>query len=310
MKQTNTFLGGGTKEVQRKKRITFLVICVTLAVLVALLITFIIASVVSKAPEEDPENTDTPVINIGETKSEALSEDTLHTGNLLILNATNRYKGTPNVETLQDAESRPKKEDGETNCYTVSGRGSVPYSATPETIKAFNDMAKAFYTKTKDDNLIISNAYNSNAEDTQNAIFSAGTAVALEYFHEGNTSDRRELAKEGNYSWIYNNAIKYGFINVIIDGKASNIFRYVGVEHANAIKTNGNTLEKYVEHLKNNTSAEKPLSVKSGTASYAVYYLPANGELVFPATYSYTVSGDNRAGYIVTVKLVPSISEF
>ncbi len=301
MKKGNTFLSGGTIEEQRKKKTLFSAICITFAVLLVLLTVLIVSLALPTDKDTDPQGSDEPTISIGQTKNDVLGENAMYTGNLLILNDSSSYRGTPEVESIQDYEDRPKLDDGKTNSYTVRDKSAC---VTNETIVAFNQMAKAFYEKTKNEFLIVSGAYNDDAD----GVFSAGTAISLQYYHDysADTTDRRDLVKEGDYAWIYNNAVKYGFINVLVDGQASNIFRYVGVEHANAIRTNGGTVEQYVNYLRANTSAENPISVKSGTTTYAVYYLNANGELLFPASYSYTVSGDNKSGYIVTVKLTSS----
>ena len=62
---------------------------------------------------------------------------------------------------------------------------------------------------------------------------------------------------------------------------------------------NDKTLAEYLEILKSR-SASKPLSVTVDNASYNMYY-SATAEAVVPTKYSYTVSGDNMNGYIITV---------
>ncbi len=293
----------GTIQEQRKKKTVFFAICATLALLIVMLLVLTVSLALSSGKgNETDEPTDTP-ISIGETQNDVISSDEIYKGNLLVLTEDNPYHGEPTVESMQEYADRPTLSDGETNSYTVSDKTTC---ATPEMLKAFNDMAKAFYEKTKNEYLIVSGGYGND----NSAVFSAGTAVELMYYHdyESNHNDKRELTKEGDYAWIYNNAAKYGFVNVTVDGQASNIFRYVG-DHATAVKQYG-SVEKYVNHLKNNTSPEKPEAVKSGTGTYAVYYLAANGELVVPAKYSYTVCGDNSNGFIVTVKIPATGSSF
>ena len=116
----------------------------------------------------------------------------------------------------------------------------------------------------------------------------------------------------------------YGFIQRYPDGKSKltgvsnygECLRYVGVAHATYMAENGLCLEEYVDLLrKNHTSTKgtdgKHLAVdtnRDGTADYAVYYVPKNGSadlttVYIPSGMSYTVSGDNMGGFIVTVTL-------
>ena len=118
------------------------------------------------------------------------------------------------------------------------------------------------------------------------------------------------------YSWIYSNAHKYGFILLSSEaqtdenGKSlgSNVFRYVGAPHAIAMVTKKLSFEDYLDYLKSNTSADAPLSVKSSGKTYAIYYFEASAEHVVPTEYSYTVSGNNTDGYIITVDTSKKIS--
>ena len=85
-------------------------------------------------------------------------------------------------------------------------------------------------------------------------------------------------------------------------------FRYVGVPHAYYIHENNYCLEEYVELIKNTYTPDKTLKITTSDGGlYEVYYVAAGSEeltvLKVPANYSYTVSGDNIGGFIVTVNL-------
>ena len=80
-------------------------------------------------------------------------------------------------------------------------------------------------------------------------------------------------------------------------------YRYVGLPHAVYIKQNGLCLEEYLEALKDHKSSN-PLEITAGNDLYNVYYVPAekngNTEVPVPKDQTYTVSGDNAGGFIVS----------
>ena len=113
--------------------------------------------------------------------------------------------------------------------------------------------------------------------------------------------------------WLSQNCYKFGFIQRYPTGHAAhtfvnydytNAYRYVGIPHATYMVQTGICLEEYVEYLKNNCRYEQ---THLQVAGYEIYYVPASAnattEIPVPTNYSYTVSGDNLAGFIVTVKL-------
>ena len=135
-----------------------------------------------------------------------------------------------------------------------------------------------------------------------------GYCVAIQYI------DRTRL--ESNH-WFYQNCYKYGFVIRYPEGKESitgvsdyrHCLRYVGVAHATYMYQNGLCFEEYIELLKNNySSSAKRLSIAAADGfTYEVYYTPTAGQdiitLDVPSNYNYTVSGDNRSGFIVTMKM-------
>ena len=86
-------------------------------------------------------------------------------------------------------------------------------------------------------------------------------------------------------------------------------FRYVGVSHATYMTANNLCLEEYLELLRNSHSYDKtPLEFSAGDKDYLVYYVEATADASFtsipvpPASEgTYTISGDNMNGFIVTV---------
>ena len=72
------------------------------------------------------------------------------------------------------------------------------------------------------------------------------------------------------------------------------------------MKQNNYSLEEYINELKSHTN-ESPVEVTVGNKLYQIYYAPANPtgdtEVPVPSNKTYTVSGNNVDGFIVTVSM-------
>ena len=127
-----------------------------------------------------------------------------------------------------------------------------------------------------------------------------------------------ELDGEGVYKWLVDNCMNYGLIlrypedkcNITNIGYEGWHFRYVGVPHAIAISENKLCLEEYVMGLQSYTFEDGPLFIDKGEkGKWLVYYVPKleafnNTDIPVPADSdkcSYTISGNNLEGFIVTV---------
>lgn len=304
---------GGTLETQKKKRITFYCICVTLALIAVMLTVLIMSGIISAISNahDDASQQSSPQVSIGETIAATFEPDGIYSGSLLLLNGTYRYKGTPETVVIRSAEGRAKTSTGG-NVYSIISSGSdasVDFRGTKEAVDALNLMMRDFYAEKSDDNLCIKKAYSLSGKDTVDPVFSSAEAFSLFYYFEypGVTKSIYGVDK---YSWIYNNAHKYGFINVTSSqdnsaeegSSGSDIFRYVGVPHATYMKTKKLSFEGYLEQIKTATP-ENPILVKSGRVTYASYYISKDDQPMVPAEYEYTVSGNNTDGYIVTVSV-------
>lgn len=102
-------------------------------------------------------------------------------------------------------------------------------------------------------------------------------------------------------------ALDYGFIERYKEEKKTITkisgeewhFRYVGFPHSKIIEERGFCLEEYIEYLKDFAYPDKPLK----SFGYAVYYIPLSvDETKIEAEGSFTVSGNNADGFILTVK--------
>ena len=296
---------GGSLLTQKKKKITFYSVCATLVLAAMLLLTLAGYGIVSAIIQSSQANSGK--LNIGLTKTLTIPQSDIYSGDLLLLDATHPLHKTTSV-TLMSVE-RPKTDTG-SSIYSV--RNTASLSLRADVLKQFNAMMEDFYKQTKDDNLLVYDAYDSS-KSSQAAIYESGASLSLGYYtplNNGEYARNESIYGVEVYNWIYDNCHKYGFTlleseaEIDDDGEyiGSNVFRYVGIPHATAMAERKLSFEDYLSYLKENTSAAKPL----GIMTYAIYYLGAQDSHVVPEKYEYSVSGNNADGFIITVDLSKS----
>ena len=142
-----------------------------------------------------------------------------------------------------------------------------------------------------------------------------GYAVDIQVFK----ADKSTVGLRGaEQEWMEAHCAEYGFV-IRYDGSKYETtgildepwhYRYVGVSHATYMTEHSLCLEEYLELLRtSHTYEQTPLEITAGEKDYLVYYVPATEESTFtsvpvpPASEgSYTISGDNMNGFIVTVE--------
>jgi hypothetical protein len=303
MKDLSEIFEGGTLETQKKRKITFYCICVTLALIAVMLVILAVFGVVTlivNNSSNEPAGQEIQV-SIGATIPSTFDADQLYSGTLLILDDNHKYQGKTEFIILRNAENRPKTSTGG-HAYSILSKGAtdeLDFRGSPEAVDALHLMIKEFYMAKGDDNLCIVNAFTKANADTIDPIYASGNSFAFNYYFEYPGEDKSIYGVD-KYSWIYNNAHKYGFINVETgEESGSNVFRYVGIPHATYMRTKKLDLEAYIELLKSATP-EAPLLTKIGKYTYASYFIADGADQVVPADYNYTVSGNNSDGYIIT----------
>jgi zinc D-Ala-D-Ala carboxypeptidase len=117
----------------------------------------------------------------------------------------------------------------------------------------------------------------------------------------GSTKGPMGLSEEG--VWLAQNAWRYGFILRYPEGKTDITgisfepwhFRYVGLPHSEILFHEQWVLEEYLAHLKEHGSYE--------TKAYKIIYVTSLDQVTQVTDHHpYALSGDNHAGYIVTMK--------
>lgn len=319
MNSLSDFLNSGSAAQQSKKRTTVYVVCITIVLLVITLLVMMVSGIVykvreGKVPDDSSEGDNSGVsvrLPAGYT-STTFTENQQYMGDLILVDESHPSNVAPAVTLIATDTNRPKNADG--FLYTVMGTTTL--SATSDTINAFNQMFNAYYEQSNgDNNLIIARAYESNAE----AIYLSGRTLSLEYYeYYDSSTNNKKSSIEGvdKYQWFYDHAAEYGFIQMYpstatattgsgttTTANKGNIFRYVGVAHATYMKQRSLTLQEYITYLKEKTSVSKPLSFTANNSSYRVYYIASDATQAVPEKYTYTISGDNMGGYIVTVNV-------
>ncbi len=138
-----------------------------------------------------------------------------------------------------------------------------------------------------------------------------GLAVDINFFDDDGSSFRFDAPEVANeYAWLLDNAHKYGLIwryqadKADLTGYNEEVwhFRYVGVPHAEYMKTNGLCLEEY-HALIEKATFDKPLTfTTSDGKTYSVYADDPEDSLQVPQSLAYSLSGSNRDYFIVTVE--------
>ena len=204
-----------------------------------------------------------------------------------------------------------------------------------EALGALNEMLKDFKEAKGDNELIVISGYrdfntqekihyetllDKGIEHTNNYVAKpdrsehhTGLAVDLGIYHEDGTSS--EYDGTGIYSWINENCYKYGFVLRYPSGKKDKTgiseepwhFRYVGKIHAEMMNELNLCLEEYIVYLKNYSYYLSPgQGITKVGKNYSIYYIPAENDITYvpiPESKTYTISGNNKDGFIVTVSL-------
>ena len=250
--------------------------------------------------------------------SENYSTTDLSCGSLILVNLSNQY-------TFPEADATPVTlyDNIKTEYYSVS---DYVMRLDSDVIDHLNSLMEAFYNETGNTDIMIIGGFRT-LEDQNDKYYSGNSKYKGGYtdYHTARSFDMGIFPKDGSshgfysptgvYSWIDEHAADYGFIVRYPEGKEyftcdvprSQTYRYVGVPHAQYIKENNLCLEEYILNIKeyNNTA---PLEIKVGSKLYHVYYVPAsagdNTAVTVPANKTYTVSGNNSDGFIVTVSVI------
>ena len=266
------------------------------------------------------------------------SED-VRVGNLLLVNDSFKYvypSSEDNIVNVYDYkhssanDAKTKITVGSAQYATYSlGNLATSIMLDASVLEAFNQMMLD-YCATLDltsldaddnaSNLNIAWGY-SNADEIVSDVTDLGktfydhslaTAITLQ-----RTSDSAKVSEsilKRDYQWIYDNCYKYGFIirypdaskdKTGLDGSERVHLRYVGYEHAYYMSKNALCLEEYLELIRTQHAGAEHLTFTADDGkAYEVYYVASVGNptaIDVPKDSTYSISGDNMNGFIVTI---------
>lgn len=305
------WINSGSPAQRNKKRLTCYMIAVVAALLAVSLLTLAIIGIVNaiKSGSVNVNEAETVDPNRGFVTT-TFAPDQLHKGDLLIIDELHPYVSEANadVTTKKFSEGRTKV-DGN-NIYYASNQY---FDVNAEAMDALDKMIVDFYNSAKGTDGKLYKDSNIYIADIK-----YGNTFEFEYYatlkgENGATATTwAKISENQKYTWIFQNAYKYGFVQLYDAPEANtgetqaedmtHIFRYVGKIHSQIMKDKGcSSLTEYIELLKT-TSNKKTFGVSVDNLSYKVYYIASDAELLIPEKYkdSYTVSGNNVDGYIIT----------
>ena len=314
----------GNKPHKPNKKLV-IAVCVVIVLILAALLVLIIGNIMNKI--QNPPTVDQNVAYVEKTADE------INIGNLLLINSKSPYvfpsdfSDMINVYLYQrNAEYKAETHINDAYTYSLSFDNVL---LKKNTLDALNKMIMDYCielgtsaSSNSASNIEIAwGGYNASnldeyeADIEKNKDFydhALGTTFTIKS-NEHHTPIKEQYFKT-NYTWLYQNASKYGFIirypddcqeHTGFNSKDRLHLRYVGVEHATYIYENGICLEEYLELLRTNHGYNNPLTVNANGKEYQVYYVKCEHQSVqvpVPKDASYTISGDNMNGFIVTVE--------
>lgn len=313
-----------------------------LLVVVALFITAIVFGVkgiiylVNKLPEETTTDSGTQQPPAPTWNNSYVSIDHANTnisvGDLILVNFEHKYELT---DTIKSKLTSLYDSEGRNTYFVLSGALDIRSSIA----KSLEDMIYALVDANPDtlgkqvgttDQIIITSAYRDLAKQTElydkrgdgdyvampgHSEHHTGYAVDIQIYKADKTTTHLRAPEQ---EWMEAHCAEYGFV-IRYDGSKHALtgimdepwhYRYVGVPHATYMTEHNLCLEEYLEALRTSHTYDKtPLEIKAGEKDYLVYYVPATENSNFtsipvpPASEgSYSISGDNMNGFIVTVE--------
>lgn len=251
-----------------------------------------------------------------------IQHDAMREGPLILVNNSNLYGFAQLDEMVTINEYK-------NSFYKVSDNNQKLNIAVMEPL---NRMMKDFNKSAGNNDIMVTSGYRSFEEQESiynNRVLSGETKNEPQWVavpggsehHTGYsldlglyTSDGYSYKFDGNgiYSYILDNAYKYGFILRYPEDKTDITgifyeawhFRYIGHPHAYYMESRGMCLEEYIEYLKSFPFDKTHLYTSDfdGT-KYEIYYVMAEDgptSVPVPENREYIISGNNVDGFIVT----------
>ena len=295
-----------------------------------LLVLWLTTSCSNKALERNkPQSTTKVVASSAMKKKTAEKKEQKITANYRYEEIDNRELSNGTLVLVDDAHKYGGKlSDPDTlYSYLFSDNGTqIMFASTTvleadrAALTALQKLVGEYYSSISDTSLLLYST-TENPDGSSTGIDESQTGLTFDFMvYDEATGGYASYTGDGKSSWILANANKYGMILRYPADKTAetghefvpNHFRYVGVPHSEIMAENSLCLDEYLEFLKKYTF-EKPLSFTAYEGdSFEIYYvgqskdrttkipIPQNAD---GKDYSYSISGNNYDGFIVTVNL-------
>lgn len=261
-----------------------------------------------------------PVYNKEPVKSITVEKEAtdLYRGSLLLIDQNHGY----NIDKTKLIKKSDMAKMTDSKVYAEYGFVRITQSPdyllksnsfylTDEAAAAFTAMMKAYAAGSGNTDVQLRNAY--YYDDTETVAYNCtGLYVDLEINRDSKLySLNYQPFRSEYYSWFIDNCHRFGFIHVRdnkndfgIDNYSS--FRYIGIPHATYMHDCNLSFEAYLAEVKTHPLEKTMTITDDDGVAWQVYYVPATvgggTTITMRATdSSYTVSGDNVEGYIVTI---------
>lgn len=290
-------------EQQKREKLIFALFVVIILVMILFAI-LIFKKIVGDAPSDTSDHgnvVDTPPLDdradlLDAFIDQIIAKDQIYQGSLILVNSTTPRKITPTLTDISGVSGK---------AYQLSGLGTHMETAAAD---AFVKMAADEYAATGT-KLLVHRCYE---EENISDELGSGLTVDVAVYDGSNTYSLSSATCTEVFGWLKANASDYGFIIIPPEetGRRHYGFRYVGAPHASYMEENELSLAAYLELLRTSHDVDTgdALSVTADGVRYSVYYVTNMGgdmtSVPIPAdAVSYTISGDNAGGFIVTARM-------
>ena len=247
------------------------------------------------------------VVDNRDTQTIEVTNDSLHTGSIILVDGTHQMVAAPALVTF--ASFSPQ------HVRLVSTEMTVDSSIAMPLTNWFND----FFAATGLGNVMVYSTTGQPGYPPYSVAIperSTGLTLDLSILNEAAAS-HSPYTPDGNYAWLTEHACDYGFIVRYPTNKSEKTgmdaltwhFRYVGAPHAKYMYDNDLCLEEYLDTVAAHPWNSQHLTATVAGITYEMYYVPASEttattEIQYPVNENGAmpmVSGDNINGFVVAV---------
>ena len=236
-------------------------------------------------------------------------------GSLVLVNSDHKLSSTE-IDSSDTLYSYLFSESGS----QILSASTTELVADTAALKALQKMMTDYSAKTSDSSVIVYST-TENPDGSATEFVESPTGLCFDLLgYDAASGSYPAFSGEGTSAWVPENCAKYGMILRYPADKVSETgheyssghYRYVGEPHSEIMAEKSMCLEEYLEWVKK-YNFEKPLSFTAYDGkSYEVWYVKEGKDRTTKLPilqkadgkdYSYTISGNNYDGFIVTVCL-------